>query len=56
MEEKEERCPKCESQFIQYNKIMKQCYCLEKSCSHRWDYEIKDPKKIVNAYLRLSCG
>ncbi len=51
---KEEKCPRCGSIFIQYDTIMKECYCLVRKCGHRWSYEIKDKWNIKNKYLRAS--
>jgi len=48
-----ERCPKCNSIYIQYDKFTEECYCLEKSCLHRWKMEL-NPDIIQNDYLRIS--
>ena len=48
-----ERCPKCGSIYIQYDRITGKCYCLIKSCNHRWEQEL-DFDNIKNAYLRAT--
>ena len=48
-----EKCPKCDSIFIQYNNATGQCYCLEKICQHKW-YQKLDYDSIENNYLRCS--
>ena len=48
-----ERCPQCESQFIQYNNVTGELYCLEKDCNHRWQQKL-NYDKIKNDYLRTS--
>lgn len=49
-----EKCPKCESIFIQQDRITKKLYCLERNCNYRWDEDFKDIEKIKNMYLRAS--
>jgi len=50
-----EKCPKCNSIFIQAERITKECYCLEKACSYRWTIKLpKDTSEIINPYLRAS--
>ena len=50
-----ERCPKCNSVFIQADRITKECYCLEKVCSYRWFEKLpEDTCRIINPYLRIS--
>lgn len=48
-----EKCPKCGSIYIQFDKYSDECYCLIKNCNHRWkQLLIRD--EIENDYLRLS--
>ncbi len=49
-----ERCPECQSIFIQYDENTEECYCLEKACSHRWKMIELDFYNIKNPYLRTS--
>jgi hypothetical protein len=51
--ERIERCPMCRSLFIQYDENTDECYCLVKSCNHRWKMDI-DFLNIKNPYLRNS--
>jgi hypothetical protein len=48
-----ETCPKCDSIFIQVNNISEECYCLVKSCGHRWRQSLIR-NQIKNNYLRIS--
>jgi len=48
-----ERCPICNSTFIQYNNMTAELYCLEKSCNHKWQEELIYDE-IENVYLRTS--
>lgn len=50
-----EKCPKCNSIFIQCDRITKEGYCLVKNCGYRWAIKLpKDIYNIKNMYLRLS--
>ncbi len=49
-----ERCPKCQSLFIQYDEVKDELYCLEKQCNNRWSSDIDDFYNIKNPYLRNS--
>lgn len=48
-----ERCPDCQSIFIQYDQNTDECYCLEKNCNRRWKEDL-DFYNIKNPYLRIS--
>ena len=48
-----ETCPKCGSIFIQFDNIFDQCYCLVKSCGHRW-FQHLIRNELANDYLRTT--
>lgn len=48
-----ERCPQCNSIYIQYDENNDECYCLNKECNHRWPANL-DFHDIKNPYLRTS--
>ena len=48
-----ERCPKCDSIFIQVNNITDECYCLVKKCHYHW-FQRLIRSNIENIYLRTS--
>jgi len=51
MSNKIEKCPKCNSVFIQFDNITEECYCLVRDCEYRW----KTGNLVFeNMYLRTS--
>jgi hypothetical protein len=52
-----ECCPECKSVKIQYDNAVYMCYCLMRTCSHRWNpYQDRefDPRRVKNPDLRAS--
>ncbi|MEK7624411.1 MAG: hypothetical protein AAB404_01645 [Patescibacteria group bacterium] len=47
-----ERCPKCESFFIQWDSGNKRFHCLQRNCLHAWLMPIREP--VENIYLRTT--
>lgn len=48
-----EKCPKCNTLYIEYDKKTSEIFCLE--CKHRWKMNL-DYDKIKNPILRKSFG
>lgn len=53
MPQKIERCPKCGSQYVQYDSTTNECVCLIVDCGCRFIIH-KAKKDILNDYLRIS--
>ncbi len=48
-----ERCPKCQSIFIEWDGYNECFICLQKDCMHTWkEMELNEP--IENVYLRIT--